>query len=362
MTPEKFSLKENERDARERLRAFWAGSSLGRPALYVTASRPGYQPKPWTGPELDLKGKDVSTAWQVHVNDNELLSTVFLAEAMPRARVIHGSSLVLVAVLSGAEYDYESDSAWVKPIADLWKRPLPKFDPAHPLADLMRRHLQALAGVVGRGALVNPPIMLDGLTTLSQFRTPAQLCLDCIEAPEEVRKWSDALTTVYIETYEYFYQFVKKLGYGDTMAWLSAMAEGRMEAVQTDFSVMLSPEMFERFALPDLRRLTEYLDFSLYHLDGTCQMRFLDHLRTLKKLNGIQWNPEPPANPPTRWIAAFKEIRRRKFSLHIWVESVEDAVFITKALGPDGLLLVLPSFGSPAEADAAIKKVQAAVR
>ena len=45
-----------------------------------------------------------------------------------------------------------------------------------------------------------------------------------------------------------------------------------------DFGIMLSPRMFEQFALPDLYRVTEYMAYSLYHLDGTPQMRFLDLL------------------------------------------------------------------------------------
>ena len=39
-----FLLKNNEEDARKRLKAFWEGSCLGRPALYVTADNRNIDP------------------------------------------------------------------------------------------------------------------------------------------------------------------------------------------------------------------------------------------------------------------------------------------------------------------------------
>ena len=54
-----LSLKEDEQEARQRLRAFWAGSSLGRPALYVEVDNPDHQARSWPHPELGDKEKDL---------------------------------------------------------------------------------------------------------------------------------------------------------------------------------------------------------------------------------------------------------------------------------------------------------------
>ena len=354
-----LSLKEDEQEARQRLRAFWAGSSLGRPALYVTVDNPDHRARPWPHPELGDKEKDLLPEWHAWYNDQSLNSTLFLAEAMPRVSMRWGSLLVTVAVLAGGEYEYHSNSAWVRPVADLWDWPLPRFEPGGPVVAQLEECTRRLAEVVGDRAYVNPQVMLDGLTTLSLFRTPEQLCAEVLECPDLVRRWSDALTTLYIDAYEHFYQLVRELGYGDTCAWLQATAEGRFEAVQCDFAVMLSPAMFERFALPDLRRLTDYLDYSLYHLDGTCQLRFLDLLGELPGLNGIQWNPEPGAGSPADWIDAFRAIRQRGFCLYLSC-TVDEALRITRALGPDGLMLVLPRFPSHQEAREAIQAIEKA--
>jgi len=349
--------KTNEAEARQRLAAFWAGSSLGRPALAVTVRRQDVAPLEWPGPELDPVEREQSVEWACFQAEAELAQTLYLAEAMPGFFPFRGAGLTLVAELAGGQYELTSDSAWIRTIEDIYDRPLPRFDPQHPTQRFLEECIRAMARVIETRGFVAPPSYLDGLTTLSKFRGTEQLCLDLIERPEDVRAWSDALTSIYIESFEQFYRLVASLGYGETASWLQAPAPGRVEAVQCDFGMTLSPAMFERFALPDLARLTEYLDFSLYHLDGVAQMRFLDLLRTLPHLNGIQWNPEPPMNPPTRWIDAFREIRRRNFNLFVWTESVEEAVTITREIGPDGLLIVLPQFASVDEAEAAIERI-----
>ena len=43
----RLTLKENEAEARERLRAFWAGGSLGCPAVLATVKGQPLPPAPW---------------------------------------------------------------------------------------------------------------------------------------------------------------------------------------------------------------------------------------------------------------------------------------------------------------------------
>ncbi|MDP6113009.1 MAG: hypothetical protein QF437_01005 [Planctomycetota bacterium] len=354
-----FSIKENEEDARERLRAFWEGSSMGRPALHVTAAKPEPENGPCPFDGLSLKEKDLLPEWHARQADLQLNNTIYLAEAMPAATIGFGSLLVTAAALAGANYHYVSNSAWIEEIPGLWERPLPQFDASHPVAGKLEKCVRKVAETVGDRGFVNPPVMLDAITNLSQFRTPEQLCLDVVERPCEVCEWCDALTSLYIECHDHFYRLVCELGYGDTSAWLCAMAEGKFEAAQCDFSVMLSPGMFDRLIMPDLRRMTDSMDFSLYHLDGVCQLRFLDSLCSLPKLNGIQWNPEPGECEAMKWLEAFREIRKRKLCLHIGC-TVEEAVMLTRELGPDGLLLVLPRFESREDAEQAIQDIKKA--
>jgi len=355
-----LSLKQNEDEARARLRAFWAGSSLGRPVVLTGVKGPPIPRVPrqaWDDlPREEIDWRPDMHAfttdwWLGHAGDQ------WLGEAMPRVCFAPACCLGLPAALVGARYRYDGNTAWIEPLPELYDRPLPRFDPLAAPFVRLRECVQAQIDAVKGRAFVNPPLFLDALTTLSMLRTPAQLCLDLIERPAEVHRWRDALTRIYTDTYEWIYRQLLAAGHGEAGSFFTLTAEGRMEAVQCDFAVMLSPDQFAEFALPDLRATTDYLDFSLYHMDGTCQMRFVDHLATLPKLNGIQWNPEPQAGSSVKWLDALREIRRHLRCLAVSCADTAEAVALTRALGPDGLALFLPAFEMVDDAERAMRRI-----
>jgi len=375
MTYSTYLLKENEKDARERLKAFWEGSSLGRPALYVVAKNPNYKETPWNGPDLFEQEKYMNPEWHSWHSNNLLNSRIYFAEAMPAVAIhCYGSTLMTLANLAGAKYKYHDEPFWMKPINDIWERPLPSFDKEHTFVKCMERCFVKVAQTIENKGFPYALGMVDGLTTLSILRGQEKLCFDIIENPEMVIKWSNALTDIYIKFYEHFYQFKKTLGYKDTSTFYHITTEGKFDSVECDFGVMLSNEMYEKYTLPNLRRMTEYLDYSIYHLDGIGQMRFLKLLKTLPKLRAIQWNPEDWTVHPSIWLKDLKEIRNNKFSLYMFckdvallgrksiAEFVEEAVYLTKELGSDGLMIELPEFDNITEAENAIKEIENACK
>ena len=359
-TMQRYTLKTDEAQARERMNAFWAQSSIGRPAIHLTARNRNHTDTPWNGTS-DIKTRELMPDYQVIRTHNAIHSVHWLAEAFPSVLFSWGSTIGMPAVLAGADYDFSTQGAWIRPIPDIMDRPLPVFDPHHPMMVTLEQGFRAIAKSIGDKGYINPPIMLDGLTTLSLMREAENLCMDLLACPDQVKAWSNALTTLYIKSYDYFHQLLKTLGYPETSAWLGTLAPGSMEAVQCDFGVMMSPDMYREFALPDLLRLTDYLQYSLYHLDGVEQMRFIDILRECPKLNGIQWNPQPGSGSHHDHLADFKEIRKRKFSLMVECYCVDDAVMITQELGPDGLFIKFPKpFNSVDEAEGAVRAIQEA--
>jgi hypothetical protein len=149
-----------------------------------------------------------------------------------------------------------------------------------------------------------------------------------------------------IDRYYHFYRHVSRLGYGETSTWLRVLAEGRFEAVRCDFSVMISPAMYRRSVLPRLERTVARFDYTLYHLDGACQMRWLEALRGVPGLTGIQWNSEVMTEPRSRWIEALRRIRSLAFVLYTHANSVDEAEII-----------VAPTFGSSTEAEVAVAHI-----
>jgi hypothetical protein len=125
--------------------------------------------------------------------------------------------------------------------------------------------------------------------------------------------------------------------------------------MQSDFAYMISPDMFERFVVPDLTACCKTLDHGFYHLDGKGQIVHLDHLLSIERLRGIQWIPGDGQPPPDRWLPLLKRIRDGGKLCQVFV-SPEGARTIVQNLGGKGFLLVIghanPGFADPENAQA----------
>ena len=355
-------LKENEAEARERHRAFWNNSSLGRPALYIVAQNPSYIETAWGRPEIGLKERDLLPDWHVHQMLNLLNSQSFLAEAMPAASLVVGTDITNTAVLLGGDYDYYFGEALLREEPELLNQGIASFNREHLLVRAMEECYYTLANEVKDKAFVNTPMTLDALTTISLLLNPLNLCRELIRSPLKIKNWTSKITAMYLQFYDHFYAILKAMGYGESSAWLQVMAEGKFELLRCDFAVMISPAMFEEFALNDLSTISEHMDYSMYNLDSVSKARFLDSLRKLSRLNGIYWNPEPKEADPRKWIDALRRIKEMDFCLQVDCQTIDEAVFVSKELGPDGLLITLPPFKSRQAAEDAIRKIEIASR
>lgn len=357
MLPE--TADEYYRRCRARLEAFWAGQCLGRPAIHITAARNDFDPLPTSAADPIRRDRDVST--YVERARQAVYAQHYFAEAVPYAFPAFGANLMTLPVLAGEGYEYHDGKPWIRRNANIWRRDVPIFDAADKFVRFIDAALEQMAAEAGENAIIGPPAFLDALTVLSELRGTEDFLTDLSYCPAIVDRWNEALTDLYLQAYEHFYRKVTDLGYGRTQAWLPVLADGKMEAVQCDVGVMLSPQMFERFAMPALRRITQYLDYSLYHMDGTCQMRFLDQLATLEDLDGIQFNIEPGAGSPVEWIDAYRHIRERGLSIMVFC-TPDQGIEITRRIGGDGLMLVMGQVESEDEALKAIEDIELASR
>jgi len=361
MTP-RLRLKNNEEEARERSRAFWHGKSLGRPGLIVHAKDKSFKPIEWKGAALSKKEADFNPEWHEWSCYNGLFSNKYLAEAIPSVTVNFGSHLAMLAILAGADYEYD-DSAWIVPKDNVLEIDVPKFDPNCELIKKLEDCFEKIIDVVEDKAAICPPIMLDAITTLSMMHTSEELCVSLVEESEKVKRLTQDMTTLNMDWFEHFYRFLGQRGYTDNTSWYSLLSEGRMDAMQCDFSVMLSADMYEEFVLPDLKRMSAYFENGIYHHDGVEQFRFIEKIASAPKMKVIQWNPVNWQNiPPEEHLHYYKQIKELGLSLYIFTKSVDDAVYLTKKLGPDGLMLTLPMFECEEDANAAISRIQAACK
>ena len=111
--------------------------------------------------------------------------------------------------------------------------------------------------------------------------------------------------------------------------------------LQCDFSAMLSPDMFKEFVLPDLVELTEFLDKSIYHLDGPGEIPHVDHLLTIPRLNAIQWTSGAGNCDVTDacWFEMYDKIQAAGKGLVLFVERPDQLEPLLHHLSPRGVFL-----------------------
>ncbi len=360
-----LGLKGNEPEARERLRAFLAGTSLGdRPALWVVADTKHVAVEsvalPAPGPDLERKAADLDSAWHIRRIESELASTVFLAEAMPTASIVVGTDITNTAVMLGGTYDYLYGEAIIQHGPRLLEAPVPDFDPTHPFVRRLETIYCAVAEHIGRQAFVNTVTTLDALTTMSQLLGAFELCRELRRRPDWVVERTLDITRLNTAFYQHFYDLLRKLGHGESSAWFHTVVEGRFDCLRADFAVMISPRMFERFVIPQLCLQSESLNHCLFNMDAVEMVRFLRLLSEIPNLDGIYWNPAPRQRDLREWVETLREIRRLGLVVEVEAMDVDEACFVARALGPDGLLISLPRFASENEALAAIERVSVA--
>jgi hypothetical protein len=351
----RYSRKPGEPEARRRLEAFWTDETADRPAISAIAPDPDYTPSPYPTEGRDRKELDLSPEYHAHAAADCMRGGLFLAESMPHYTVTVGRSLGLPGVLVGADYTYDDRTAWLHEIPGILDGPPPRFNPEETCLPAYLECVAAASDRVGEMGFINPPCLLDPVTTLSQLAGPADLAIALLERPDVVDAWVEEITRLSLVTYR---QHAKAADLQDSAPFWGPATPGLAQVLQCDFCVMVSPEMFGRHVMPMLRRIAEPMERTLYHLDGVDQMRFLDHLQQIPELKGIQWNPETHYAEPTHHLDDLREIRERGLVLFLTVDSTAEAVAITRELGPDGLYLKFPAlFESATCAEDAIAAV-----
>ncbi len=177
------------------------------------------------------------------------------------------------------------------------------------------------------------------LDIFASLHTTNQLLLDFYDAPAEVDRIVREINALWLGYFEELDAIISTSNAGRTH-WAQMWAPGRFYMLQSDLSIMISPEMFERFVMPDIAACCEALEFPFYHLDGEGQIRHLDQLLALEKLKGIQWIPGAGAPPPEEWLPLLKRIRDGGKLCQVYV-TPEGAKTIIRELGGQGFCFVI---------------------
>ena len=146
-----------------------------------------------------------------------------------------------------------------------------------------------------------------------------------------------------MECFDLLYEKVKDADGGNSFVVFDIWGPGRTSKLQCDISCMLSPEMFNRFVLPFLKRQADWLDYSLYHLDGTTALQHLDALLSIDSLNAIQWTPQSGKPQPGEavWYDLYKRIKAGGKGVQAHNVRLDQIRPLLDAVGPEGVFMTV---------------------
>jgi 5-methyltetrahydrofolate--homocysteine methyltransferase len=192
--------------------------------------------------------------------------------------------------------------------------------------------------------------------TLASLRGTLNLLYDIADTPEKVREADEYLMEIWFQLYDTFYEIVHEASDGGTTCWYPIWAPGKMYAVQNDFSYMISPQMFREVFLPVIERQTEFLDYSIYHVDGVEAFAHVPALCELPKLQALQILPGAGKPSPLHYLETLKIAQAAEKNLHLGIpiQEVEPALKMLSAKG----LFIQTSAATEAEARQLLQKVE----
>jgi hypothetical protein len=302
-----FELSELElkdfQDAAANWGRFWSGD-LHRPVLRITAPKNDGNPVSMPNAYLykDRKAEELLDAFEEYLDN-----TLFIAEAIPCYHISFAPdhfSAYLGADIKSNENSRET--TWVVPIIKDWDDAEIKFKPDSAWWEKTAEFLSAFRKRFEGRAVLVPPNIQGGLDCLSAIRGVNELLMDIIDVPDKVERALDQVSVAVSETQNAYREFLDpNAGYMNRHMMYSAQA---ISVPQCDFSCMISPEMFNKFQMPVLKKELEGSGPVDYHLDGPGAIQHLESICSLDTIRVIQWQPGAGEAAEKDWWDLYKKI------------------------------------------------------
>lgn len=329
-----LKLKPDYDEVKKRFDAFWECEIYDRPLVSITLRKENAKPLPvkeygsyeekWL--DIDFRAKTASL---------DMDNRIFLGESLPI--VFPNMGPEIFSAWCGCGYKFGESTSWSEPCITDWDEDSDKavFDRSHPLFNATMEYTKKLLEYAKDRFIVGLTDFHPGGDHLAALRDPQNLAIDMIENPDKVKNLLNRSYPEYFRVYDIFYELLRSSGMPIT-SWLPAIYDGRYYIPSNDFSCMISKEMFDEVFLPGIIKECEFLDRSIYHLDGPGALRHLDSLLEIKRLNAVQWVFGAGNEGFERWIPVYKKIQKAGKGVCLYI-SVNELSRVFETLEPEGI-------------------------
>lgn len=343
--------KEDIVESQRRVDAWWNHEIIDRAVVQVRAPRETPSTEP--GELLDMTPEDVEQ-WFLDPEmviprlKKQLADTYFGGEAFPVMYPVTGRMVAITAAYLGCPLEFlNTETVWTHPLLTDWSnRPKFQFDSDNKWWQKSKLLLEtAIEG--SDGYFVGIPDLNGPTEILARIRDTQSLALDFYENPQHIKP---ALAEINQAWHEYWQACVEITHQaGGYFFWMGIWSDLPASDLQSDFSIMISQEMFDEYFLPFIAEQTEMVERTIYHLDGPGAVRHLDSLLELSHLDGIQWVPGAGAKPAVEWIPLLKHIQGAGKLVYVYCDK-SHVEKLLRELKPEGLMLVVDGCKSIDEA------------
>ena len=315
---------------RSRWLAWWKGEDIGRAGLWVTApreSRTRSEPPP---APVDMQRYWTDWDYWARRIRWEHETTFYGGEAFPAWSTGDPGHLTIAAYL-GCPVTLDESTGWIEPIltAESWDPENLRIEEKNhwwqvALTRYERMARECYSGPERTaGTLCVPHMGAFGGAgdTLSWIRGNERLLFDCVERPDLVRRTDMRLMEIWCRVFDRFYGMVA--GDAGVTCYLPCWSPGKFFVTMCDFAYMISPDMFKALFLPAIRVQTEFLDYSIHHVDGVGNFAHVPALCDLPRLGAIQILPGAGQPSPLHWMELLKYVQSRGKNLWIGLEPQE---------------------------------------
>jgi 5-methyltetrahydrofolate--homocysteine methyltransferase len=315
-------------DKVERDYTAWWNDALDRPLVPVVlhGREPG-RPAPSVPPFCYETSADLRYSVKEIVDrmDYDLSCREYLGDAFPFWALNEFGPCFLVAFL-GCEPHPTKDTVWLAPekiipIEDIHFEFNPNHFRVQRILDMYAEAVRRWQGQVQLGISDIGGVM----DNLSFFRPGELLLYDLYDSPKEVHRLENELLDIWLQVYKLFCEAVPiqyRHGFAD---WTGLLSPVPCYTMQSDFSFMLSCDMFDEFVLPRLMRGFSTIPHTTYHMDGVGQLKNLNRILSIPEVDVLQWVPGAGQNPAGEWPEVCKAAisAGKKFQLIDGLDSLE---------------------------------------
>jgi len=357
-----LAWKPNWEQTKENLTRWWHREGL---VIGMWGATVGIRPhedlsRPEKRPPKDTAAYYTDTRTRARINHYDMCMQSYPADMFPVANTDMGPGCL--ALFLGSEPEFREDTVWMHPCLEE-DRPesLPpiRFDPANKWWKIHRETIEETLAL-GRGKyLVGLPDLYGGIDTLGLMRGIEYFMMDLIERPEWVQEKTAEVDQVLFEVAELLFGMIRLEDGSTADQNFRLWAPGATMHLQCDLSAMISPAMFEQFAVPFLTRQSQWFEYSMFHLDGQACLKHLDMILDIEEIDAIEWTPDPkgPQGGSPEWYDLYRKILdagKSVQAINIWPD---ETLPLLDAIGGKGLY-VLGLFASEEEVEQVLKDVE----